>query len=336
MPTVKALNLGKQIEKDGLYPAYVLEGEDEALISQSIAILRDAVERDDLPGSTTAEHEEVDQPGEIFDELRTQPFMGMEGMRLVIVRDGKTFIKEHSEALVRYLESPATKGILVLQCEKLDKRRKASKAILDVGLGVDCSSIRWSDARKWLTARAREEGKRLDGQARDALIQAVGPNIKALGNELEKLVLFVGGRDQITARDVRELVSQSRVQSIFDLGDAIAAGNQEETFRLGEHLLLHGESLPGIIGFLGYRTRTLWQVKRLVKAGKNPRAISSEVGMPPFAAKKAARIVRRLNPGWFQRRLETLAEADIALKTRSLRSREQATWLTALLARLCA
>jgi hypothetical protein len=58
--------------------------------------------------------------------------------------------------------------------------------------------------------------------------------------------------------------------------------------------------------------------------------------MPPFAAKKAARIVRRLNPGWFQRRLETLAEADIALKTRSLRSREQATWLTALLARLCA
>jgi DNA polymerase-3 subunit delta len=224
---------------------------------------------------------------------------------------------------------------LVLCCNKLDKRRKVSKTLVKKAVRVDCSRITWQDARKWSVQYTRQNDKKLDGAAASALVKAVGPNLTALKNELDKLILHAGERGIITLDDIEELVPNSRERSIFELSDAIAAGNVRDAVELGEQLLLRGEAPEAIIGFLSMRIRTLWQVKRLASEGRSERQIASDLSIPPFAARKASQTTRKLADNWFMDKLHLLAEADHELKSTSLPSRARPTWLAQFLASLC-
>ena len=335
MPKVPALQFRTHLGEQGLSPVYVFEGEDDALLSSCVSALKNWLETEDMPGSMTTDMDEVDDVRDVFDELHTQPFMGMQGKRLVIVREGKDFISSHKEALEDFLENPPASGVLALCCDKLDRRYSVSKKLGKKGVVVDCSKLRWNQAKKWVSSHAREDGKKVTGKALSALLEAVGPNLNGLRTELEKLVLYVGDEELITEEHVEELVPQSRSRSIFDLSSAITQANVPDALRLGQSLLLEGETPEGIVAFLGHRMRTLWQVRRMVESGKNPQEISREVGMPRWAAKKSAQAVRRLSERWFARRIGLLARADVELKSTSVQSREQEVWLNRFLAKLC-
>ncbi len=335
MPQLKALQFGEHLKEGRLKPVYGFVGDDEALVSECVSRIRQAAERPDLPGSITRDLDGIPEPRDVFDELRTQPFMGMEGVRLVIVREGDEFLSAHGDSLRQYLNAPSSAGVLVLCCGKLDGRTGVAKAIERTGLIVDCSRMRWQDARHWLDGEARKTGKTLTPRAVSALVEAVGPNLSALRLELEKLVLYVGDEPTIAERDVEEVTCTSRPRSIFELSDAIARSDAAEALRLGEGLLLRGERPEGIVGFLGRRTRTLWQVKRMLEGGAGPKEIARELGMKDYAAEKSVQAARRLGEERSARLIELLAQADVELKTTSLQSRDSGVWLSSFLSRLC-
>ena len=335
MAPIKALRFDAHVQEGSLFPVYALVGEDEALMSRCVAVLKDAVERPDLPGSMTTDLDGDPEPREVFDELRTQPFMGMAGVRLVIVRGGGKFVTRSEEALKEYLDAPSPSAVLVLCAEKLDGRKAVTKAISRSGQMVDCSRIRWQEARDWLNAEARRMGRTLTPRATSALVASVGPNVAGLRQELEKLVLYAGEESTIEEKDVEAVVPESRALSIFELSDAIARADAGEAMRLGEQMLLRGERLEGIVAFLANRIRLLWQTRRLLDAGTAHRDVAKALGVSDFVAGRAVESARGLSGPWFQRRMGLLAEADVELKTTSIQSREHGVWLGAFLARLC-
>ncbi len=335
MAKVPALQFDTHLQKQGVHSLYVFEGEDDALLTSCLSALKESIETQDMPGSMTTDIDEVEDCRSVFDELHTQPFIGMSGKRLVIIRQGKKFISDHKEPLQKYLDNPAPSGILALCCDSLDKRYKAAKTLSQKGIIVDCSKIRWKEAKSWISKQAAQEGKKISGRALSMLLEAVGPDITTLRAELDKLVLYVGDKELITEDHVAELVPQSRSRSIFDLSNAITRGNVEEALQLGENLLLEGENPVGIVSFLAHRMRKLWQIRRLVEEGKQPNEISRKVGMPRWAAKKATRAVRSLPEQWFARRIGLLARADVELKSTSVQSREEDVWLSRFLTQLC-
>ena len=335
MPTVHALRLAAEIEQSGLKPLYALVGEDEALVRTAVGLLKAAVDRPELPGSVTRDLEELPEPAEVFDELRTTPFMGLEGLRLVIVRDGEEFVNANREALGRYLDSPPRTAVLALCCSGLDRRTSIGKAMARSGLIVACARLKWAEAKTWIRQEARRRGKTFTPQAVSALVEAVGPNVAALDSELEKLALYAGENGTIAERDVEDVVPASRTRSMFDLSEAIAGGDTPGALRLTERLLLRGRRPEEIVGFLGAQMRRLWRVKRMLSEGKTQTEIQKALGMRDFAVQKSARLVRRREDQWLAERMRLLAEADAEMKTTSLVAREQLVWVTALVARLC-
>ena len=335
MPAVKALEFAKHLEQAPPKPVYALVGNDEALTSESIHLIKAAVEKPELPGTLTKELDERPPPSAVFDELRTLPLMGIPGMRLVIVRAADEFIGAHSKAILAYLDRPSRTGVLVLCCKDMDVRSKLAKAIERIGLILDCSTPKWAGAKDWLRTKAHTEGKTFTPAAIDALLVAVGPNLVALRSELEKLILYVGDKTTITERDIEELVPQSRSRSIFELSDAIARADAATVLKLGEGLLLRGESLERIIAFLGRQTRKLARLKRMLATGAREREIGRELNMPAFAIRKSAGRAKILTDEWFARQMRILAAADEELKTTSVQAAEQRVWLSGLLTRLC-
>ncbi|MFP4175897.1 MAG: DNA polymerase III subunit delta [Planctomycetota bacterium] len=335
MAKLPALRFSKRLNKEGVSPLYVFEGEDEALLSGCLISLRKALESDEMPGSMTTELGEVEDPRDVFDELRTQPFMGMQGKRLVVVREGRDFIAEHKDVVLDYVNNPSDFGVLAICCDKLDRRYKAAKALSQSATIVDCSRIRWKEARRWVADYAQEHGKEVSGQALYSLLQAVGADIRTLRNEIEKLILYADQEELITEEHVEELVPHSRSRSIFDLSHAITQGNTSEAIRLGQDLLRNGEQPERIVAFLGHRIRQLWQIRRMTDERQSPSAISRELGMPNWAAKKAAQSVTDLSEEWFMRIVGIVARADVELKSTSVQSREREVWLNRFLSRVC-
>ena len=245
MPTVKALALEQHLKESKPAPVYALAGPDEALRTRSLHLIEPFAAPADQPGSSVRRFEGTPEPREVFGELRTVPFLGMAGRRLAVVEDGDAFLKAYGEPLAQYVQKPNRAATLVLCLSKLDMRTSVAKAIQADGVVVDCSAPTWRDAEAWLRARARAAGLKLAGRAAAALVQAVGPNLLALENELDKLATYAGQGGTVSEHDVEELVPQGRERSAFDLGTAVARGDAGEALRLCDELLLRGEAERG-------------------------------------------------------------------------------------------
>src|SRR5207302_9841759 len=67
----------------------------------------------------------------------------------------------------------------------------------------------------------RARGKEISEEALAEIINRVGPNARQLDNEIEKLSLFVGARNEITLQDVTTICTRNKTARAFALGDAL-------------------------------------------------------------------------------------------------------------------
>src|SRR5690606_6253964 len=83
-----------------------------------------------------------------------------------------------------------------------------------------------ADLPGWLMARAESMGVELEPGAAQALAVAVGPNLGAQVQELEKLRDYVGERRRITRADVEAVVGQIPRHNRREWIDVVAGGER--------------------------------------------------------------------------------------------------------------
>lgn len=355
MATLKALNLEERLEEASRAPVCVLVGADDALVSRSLRLLKQSAAPADLAGSTVRHFEDLPEARDVFDELRTVPFLGRDGRRVVVLERGDEFLAEHWERLARYMRSPSSTGTLIMCLDKLDPRRPPGKRKKDAagqqerlkawrdlvkslgsrGVVIDCRTPTWDEARRWVRSHAAQMGKKLTPRAVATLVEAVGPNLLALEGELDKLSAYIEPETTVTERDVGEMVAGARWRTVFDLGYAVSRGDTAEALRLCGQLLLRGEKREGIISVLARQVRQLWQVKRLHATGLSGKDIARQLRLPDFVVRRSLEVLGGLSEELFVRQLGILCAADVESKTTSLRSHEERVWMDSLLARLC-
>jgi len=335
MATVSALQFRRILAERGLQPVYALVGDEDYLIRRCLRQLRETVETPDAPGSMTRQFEGDMDSRDVFDELRTAPFMGMQGRRLVILQDAGKFASSYGEPLAKYVKKPSPTSVLAMCFESVDGRTKWGKAVKEHAFTVDCSALTWRDAENWIESESRREGKQLTPAAARSLMQAVGSDLFQLESELDKLIQYAADQTAITEQDVAEVVPHSRSHSIFEIGDTVASGKAREAFNLGSRLLLRGESVHGIVSILARRIRQLWRIKRMKRAGMSQKQMAGKLGVPPFVIRNSMKTLPRLSDQFLARQVRLLAAADYELKTSSLASDEEEAWLVKLIARLC-
>ncbi len=76
--------------------------------------------------------------GEIFDELRTLPFLTKR--RIVALRNADKFISANRESLERYFESPSPTGILVMTVSSWPSNTRLAKKLPGIGTLVEVKS----------------------------------------------------------------------------------------------------------------------------------------------------------------------------------------------------
>jgi DNA polymerase-3 subunit delta len=293
-----------------LDPVYVLASEHPILVDRAIAAIRDAAvppamrgwNYDVIEGSIKS----AGAASRIVSIARTMPMMAER--RMVMIRDLAPLPADEAPALIEYMTSPNPSTVLVAVTSKLDKRQKLYAQAGKLGFLHVLEAPR--QVAPWIRQEAEARGVALEPRAITRLADAVGADLSRLALVIEQLALYAGGR-AVTADDVDDLVADTRERSVFELTDAVGAGDLAGALAAVSALCDQRDSALGVVAMLARHLRQLGVVHS-VKGNKH--AAASALGLPPFIVDKLVAQARVYSPAALGRATTLLATADRALK----------------------
>ncbi len=292
-----------------LAPVYVVASEHPILIERALVAVRDAA----VPASMRAWNYDVVEGkatgARIVTACQTLPMMG--ARRMVYVRDLATMAADELAELVPYLDAPSPSTVLFAVTSKLDKRLKFYAAASKKGVVHELVAPKRVDG--WVRAEADRRKVRLTGDAVDRLAGAIGADLSRLALTIDQLALYAGDRP-VTADDVDDLVADTRERSVFELTDAIGAGDPTAALEAVASLVDQRQSAIGVLAMLARHLRQLELVHVARAEGVGPRELPARLGVPPFVVDKLTAQARRYRPSALARAVELVAAADWALK----------------------
>ena len=250
---------------------FAVVGSDEGLVREKALLLYNQLTQGVDDGFT---HETIDGIADNSESafeicsstvqaLLTLPMFG--GDKVVWLRNANFFAdtvtgrSQRTETGVESLRATLEKGVpdgvkFLLTAQGIDKRRGFWKflekaATVQVHDRIDTSRDDWQDQVASLVAkRARELGLVFDRNAMELFVMLAGEQTQQIGNELEKLDLYLGmERREVTEADVRVLVPLSRAAMVFEIGKAIQLGHAGRAIQLIDQQLEADESAIGIM-----------------------------------------------------------------------------------------
>lgn len=292
---------------------YLLQGEEDLLVDQTLATLLDRL----VPAEERDLNLDVLRAGEVtlpdlITRLDTLPFFGRR--RVVVVKEADAWKALEQERLAAYLEQGPPPSALILVAQGLDRRRKLYTTIRRIGDVQEFPRMSVRQLPSWIAERARQAGRRLDPDAVDAFIALVGPGLRQVSLEMEKLFAYVDDRARISRADVEAAVSRLSESTIFTLVDAIGAQHAGQALR---HLtdILREEAPPYVLFMIARQFRMLYRSSVLQAARKPFAALAEALGAPPFVVRRIAEQAKNFTPAAFPRIFARLQEADRAIKT---------------------
>lgn len=216
--------------------------------------------------------------------LQTMPFFG--GEKVVWLKNATFLIDDVTgrsertlsgvENLKSCLEAGLGNGVtFLLSATGIDKRRAFWKflekgghvAVFDK---IDTSREGWEEeVAALIEGRARELKLRFEDDALQLFIMLAGEATRQIGNELDKLDLYLGPeRRTVTLDDVRKMVPLSRAGVVFEIGNALQHGDAARALELIDQQLERGENAVGLMRASIIPTvRNLFMARVLVDKG---------------------------------------------------------------------
>jgi len=147
--------------------------------------------------------------------------------RLVIVKDVQEYRADDWQSAAAYLADPAPTSCLVLVGVHFPSANKggekARQLVLEHVTAVQFAPF---SNKKEVLPFFREElsrrGKKIEKNAEDLLLDQIGFDLNELVQAIEKLDLYADGRPVINQEDVERCVARTRMETVWQLLDALA------------------------------------------------------------------------------------------------------------------
>jgi DNA polymerase-3 subunit delta len=318
-----------ELNKGKIHPLYLLYGEESylgrLLEQQIIAKILLPEERD--MNLIVLDHDPKVQ--ELANLIETIPFMG--GKNVIVVKE-TAFFKARRGAqeggeddgddkkLLRvFQDMPPYSNVIFTSTDKIDKRRTLYKALDKVGAAVELAPLKPKEVKGWLTTRMKELNIQMKADALEYFLSIISimPQVSLgfLENELEKMVLFTGGKHIISRSALNEVLSAIPEVSVFAMLDALSQKQVPKALELLACQLSTGEHPLKMIALLAREVRLLWQAAELTKKGYSAKMVAEALGVPPFIGEKKIRQSQSFSVASLKSALVALAKADGDLKT---------------------
>lgn len=302
-------------------PVTVLVGAESFLIERAAKQLRAAsIGSGGVPGfNDDVFHGQGLSGAKVVAAARTLPMMSEH--RFILVRGLEAVAAGELDAIAEYVANPAPSTCLVLIGEKLlatSKLAKATKALTksDRGVLLKVEPLKGALLERFVSGEAKRRRVPIDEDAIAKLVDAIGNDLAAMEDAIERLSLFVASAEQkrITGHDVDELVARVRVDTIWKLIDSIALKQRRAALEAAASLLEDGEAPLRVVAQITRQLGVVARMKGALEDGLRADDAVRKAGAPPFKARALAESARKFSDEDLRRAFRVLTDTDQALK----------------------
>ena len=292
-----------------LPPVRLVLGDEELLVARAISHTAAAARAAD-PHADVREYDARDLASGELAEMVSPSLFG--GCRVVVIRNAQDAKKPLAETLMEYAANPAEEVCLVVVHLGAAKGKALADGLRKAGADVVSAAriTRHRDRVKFVVDEARRLGGRCPEPAADALVNAVGSDVRELASACAQLVADNGARLSVEA--VHRYYRGRAEVSGFTVADAAVVGDVPGALEALRWALAVGVDPVPIADALADGVRTL---SRVASAGRgNPYQLASSLGMPAWKIEKAQRNARGWTAHGLASAMHAAAEVNAAVK----------------------
>jgi DNA polymerase-3 subunit delta len=289
----------------------LVTGKEEFLNERTVVAVRETVREHD-PEAELSETSAGDLSLATLGELSAPSLFS--SIRCVVVRALENLPEESVEGLLGYAADPAEEVALVLVhgggqkgSGVLTKLRK-----LDTVSESKSGELRPSEFPGFVAAEVRSHGSTIDQEGADALVQAVGQDLRSLAAAADQLTNDFPGQP-LSAEKVKQYFGGRAEAKSFAVADAAFWGRR--TAALEElRWALDGGTAPVLVtsAFAG-GARGVARYKAAPR-GMRDADLAREVGVPPWKLRTIRDQSRGWSDGGIARAIRAVAQADADVK----------------------
>ncbi|PTN07848.1 DNA polymerase III subunit delta [Mangrovibacterium marinum] len=301
------------LKKKEYRPVYFLMGEESYFIDQISDYITEHVLTDAEKGFNQhilyGKDTDIDT---IITYARRFPMMASH--QVVVVREAQNIKK--IEELEAYIKNPLQSTILVInyKYKSLDKRKSFSKLVDKNGVLFESKRIYDNKLPDWIKSYLANRSFTIVPQAAQLLAEYLGSDLSKVSNELEKLIISLPAKTQITADHIEKNIGISKDYNIFELQNALGQRNILKSNQIINHFAANPNAnpLPRTISSLYQFFMKLLTFHFL--DDKSPTAAASKLGVNSYFVKDYIAAARQYPIRKLVAIIGTLREFDMKSK----------------------
>ena len=268
-------------KKKSFKPIYWLEGEEEYFIEKVIAYAEhNILSKSEVSFNLSVFYGKDAGWADIVNACRRYPMFAER--QVVILKEAQQM--KDVEKLETYIENPLSSTIFVVSYKgkKLDARKKFTKLVKERGVLVTTKKMYDSQLPEWTKELLQSKGLSISQKGLALLVDHIGNDLIRIENEIDKILVNLGKRTNITEEDIEEYIGVSKDFNVFELQTALASKDIARAIRIIQYFQANPKAapiqlvLPSLYSFFS-------KVFMIFGAGESDeKAMAAVIGVNPY------------------------------------------------------
>ncbi len=281
MSAEKILN---DLKKQNFKPVYWLEGEEEYFIDQVIHYAENKILTESEAGfNLTVFYGRDAAWTDVINACRRYPMFSEK--QVVVLKEAQSM--KDIEKLESYIEKPlpSTLFFVAYKNKKLDGRTKLAKILKEKAVLFTTKKLYDNALPEWTSELVKSKGYSISNKALFLLIDHIGNDLSRLNNEVDKLVLNLANRKNITEDDIENFVGISKEFNVFELQQAIASKDLYKAIRIIQYFGANPKAAPLQLIFPSLYNFFSKVLMVYAVPARDEKTVAAAIGVHPFFVK---------------------------------------------------
>lgn len=271
-------------KKSKFKPVYWLEGEEEYYIDKLVQYAEHQILSDAEAGFnlTIFYGKDADWTA-VINACRRYPMFAER--QVVLLKEAQQM--RDIDKLEAYIEKPLASTVFVVSYKekKVDGRSKLAKLLKEKAELFTTKKMYENQLPDWTSELVRSKGYTISQKALLLLVDHIGNDLSRIDNEVDKLLVNLAGRNNITEDDIEKYVGVSKEYNVFELQDAFAKKDKVKAIRIIQYFESNPKAapiqliLPSLYNFFSKAYMVFGQ------SASDEKSVAAAIGVNPYFVK---------------------------------------------------
>ena len=291
-------------------PVYWLEGEEEYFINSLVDFAEHHILSESEAGfNLTVFYGRDASWADVINACRRYPVFAER--QVVLIKEAQQM--RDLEKLDAYIEKPLSSTILVIayKDKKLDGRSKFARLVKEKTELFSAKKMYDSQLPEWTQDLIKQKGYTITQKALLLIVDHIGNDLSRINNEIDKLIVNLQARTDITEDEVERYIGISKEYNVFELQDAFGKKDLAKAIRIIQYFESNPKAgpmqliLPALYNFFSKSFMTFGG------AQGDEKSVAAAIGVNAYFVKDYLEAVKRYQYEGIERALLLLHEYNL-------------------------